>query len=90
LFLSFDDEYNRQKEVRDIKEKPKGAIDGIAKGLKGLGSSLLSGVTGIVTKPYEGAKEDGFLGFAKGMGKGVTGLVTKPISGVVDVVSKTT
>ena len=90
LFLAFDDEYNRVKELRDVKEKPTGVLDGIGKGFKGFGSSILSGVTGVAMKPYEGAKQEGFLGFAKGMGRGVTGLVTKPISGVVDVVSKTT
>ena len=43
-----------------------------------------------MTKPVQGAKQEGLLGFAKGVGKGVTGLVTKPVSGVIDVVSKTT
>jgi vacuolar protein sorting-associated protein 13A/C len=90
LFLAFDEEYSRKKELNDIKEKPKGTIDGIAKGFKGFGKSLFSGVTGVVTKPVEGVKEDGFKGFFTGLGKGATGLVTKPISGVVDVVSKTT
>jgi vacuolar protein sorting-associated protein 13A/C len=90
LFIGMDDDYNRKKELKDIKEKPKGALDGIAKGFKGLGISVFSGVTGVLTKPVEGAKQDGLLGFAKGAGKGIAGLVTKPVSGVIDVVSKTT
>ena len=51
LFLGLDDDYNRKKELQDIKEKPKGVLDGIGKGFKGLGVSVFSGVTGVVTKP---------------------------------------
>ena len=64
-------------------------MDGILKGGYGLGSSVLSGVTGLVTKPYEGARQGG-MGFVKGVGMGVAGLFSKPVSGIVDLVSKTT
>lgn len=49
---SFDREYIHKKEVRDIKEKPKSTLDGLGKGALGLGTSVLSGVTGLVTQPY--------------------------------------
>lgn len=42
----------------------------------------------MVTKPVEGAKKGGFLGFLKGTGKGIVGLVVKPVSGSLDAVSK--
>ena len=45
---------------------------------------VLDGVTGVFTKPVEGAIEDGVEGFFKGVGKGVVGLVTRPASGVID------
>jgi len=90
LHLTFDQEYRHKKEIRDVTEKPKGVVDGVGKGIKGFGISLFDGVTGIVTQPFKGAKEEGGAGFAKGIGKGITGLVVKPISGVVDVISKTT
>ena len=32
-------------------------------------------------KPYEGAREEGALGFFKGIGKGVGGLVCGPAAG---------
>jgi vacuolar protein sorting-associated protein 13A/C len=48
----------------------------------------VSGVTGIVEKPLEGAKEDGFLGFMGGVGKGLIGVVTKPTGGIVDFTSQ--
>lgn len=85
---SFDRDYIRDKEMRDIKEKPTSTMDGIGKGVLGLGTSVLSGVTGLVTKPMEGSKQGG-MGFMKGVGMGFAGLFTKPITGVVDLVSKT-
>ena len=51
---------------------------------------MWGGVSGIITKPIEGAKEDGLAGFGKGIGKGLLGTVVKPVSGVVELVSKTT
>ena len=57
-------------------------MDGLAKGGKAFGKSLLGGITGIVTKPVEGAKKGGVGGFFKGMGKGVIGVVAKPVAGV--------
>lgn len=50
---------------------------------------MFYGITGIVTQPVQGAKQEGLLGFAKGMGRGVTGLVAKPLGGAVDIVVKT-
>ncbi|KAH0615310.1 uncharacterized protein H6S33_000946 [Morchella sextelata] len=50
-------------------------ITGIHSGLRAAGKEfalgVYDGVTGVVVKPYEGAKEDGAVGFAKGLGKGV-------------------
>lgn len=49
---------------------------------------VFEGVTGVVTKPIEGARDEGFGGFVVGMGKGVVGLVTRPASGVIDFASE--
>lgn len=46
-------------------------------------------MSGVFTKPVEGAKRDGAKGFAKGLGRGAAGLVTKTIAGTVDIVAKT-
>ena len=48
---------------------------------------VFDGVTGVFTKPIDGAREDGVEGFFKGVGKGVVGLVTRPASGVIDFAS---
>ncbi|ETS77967.1 hypothetical protein PFICI_10029 [Pestalotiopsis fici W106-1] len=45
---------------------------------KNFGSGFYHGITGFVTQPYKGAKEEGTPGFLKGAGKGTVGLITKP------------
>ena len=42
----------------------------------------MDGISGAVTKPYQGAKEGGWLGFTKGLGKGTMGLITGPGAGM--------
>jgi len=44
-------------------------------------------VTGVFTKPIEGAKRQGVSGFAKGLGTGVVGVFMRPVSGLVDFAS---
>ncbi|KAH6874369.1 hypothetical protein B0T10DRAFT_498827, partial [Thelonectria olida] len=52
--------------------------DGATVAAKNFGLGFYHGVTGVVTKPIEGAKEEGGVGLLKGLGKGSLGLVTKP------------
>ena len=47
---------------------------------KDFGRGLLGGLTGIVTQPIKGAKEEGVLGFGKGIGKGLLGHFKKKIT----------
>ena len=55
-----------------------------------MGKGIFEGVTGLVTQPMKGAKEEGAKGFFKGFGKGIIGIATKPVAGVLDMASKTT
>lgn len=48
---------------------------------------MFDGVTGVFTKPIEGARDQGVEGFFKGLGKGAVGLVARPTAGVVDFAS---
>jgi hypothetical protein len=64
--------------------------DGLRDGGEALARSLLRGVTGLLTKPVEGARREGVEGFIKGVGKGLLGAATQPMSGVLDLVSSTT
>jgi vacuolar protein sorting-associated protein 13A/C len=49
----------------------------------------MSGVTGVITKPVSGARDEGVGGFFKGLGAGVIGLVAQPTGGVIDFASNT-
>lgn len=48
---------------------------------QGFGYGFYDGITGVVTQPIIGAKQEGAAGFFKGMGKGLGGLVLKPGAG---------
>lgn len=45
------------------------------------GTGFYEGITDIVTKPRDGAKKEGAVGFMKDVGKGSLNMVTKPGSG---------
>ena len=49
-------------------KKPEHAFDGIYQGLKGGTLEIVGGVTGIFTKPYKRARQEGATGFVKGVG----------------------
>lgn len=86
--LTFDKDF--QKKRRDqINKKPANMQEGLARSGKGLVMGVFDGVTGVITKPITGAKEEGVGGFFKGIGKGAVGLITKPTSGVIDFASGT-
>ncbi|XP_065656239.1 intermembrane lipid transfer protein VPS13A isoform X1 [Hydra vulgaris] len=86
--LTMDDEYQQKRRQR-MSQKPTNLGQGLVEGGKGLVKGIFSGVTGIVVKPYEGAKAEGATGFIKGIGKGLVGVVARPVGGVVDMASST-
>lgn len=81
--LTFDDELKKRRRQRR-REEPNMAMNGID-----LVEGVLGGISGIVTQPVSGAKEDGFGGFVKGVGKGLIGAVTQPATSVVDFATRT-
>jgi vacuolar protein sorting-associated protein 13A/C len=86
--LTFDKDY--QKKRRDaLNKRPQTMQEGIARGGKGLVMGVFDGVTGVVMKPVQGAKDEGVGGFFKGLGKGAVGLVARPTAGIVDFASGT-
>ena len=88
--LSGDDQYlkRREEKLRAAKSAQGG---GVLSGLQAGGESILTGVTsgisGLVTKPYQEGKKSGALGVVKGMGMGMLGVVAKPVMGVSDGIS---
>jgi hypothetical protein len=81
--LTFDDELKKRRRQRR-REQPN-----IARSGKDLVEGFVGGITGIVTRPISGAKEDGFEGFMKGVGKGMIGVVTQPATSIVDFATGT-
>ncbi|CAL1603132.1 unnamed protein product [Knipowitschia caucasica] len=86
--ITMDKEY-QQKRREEMNRPPKDFGESLAKGGKGLLKGMVGGVTGIVTKPMEGAKKEGAAGFFKGIGKGLVGVVARPTGGIVDMASST-
>nr|XP_026496694.1 vacuolar protein sorting-associated protein 13 isoform X1 [Vanessa tameamea] len=84
--LSLDKDYQRRR--RDnINKPPANLQEGLARSGKGLVMGVVDGVTGVFTKPFEGARDHGVEGFFKGLGVGAVGLVARPTAGVVDFAS---
>ncbi|KAH0619803.1 hypothetical protein JD844_014073 [Phrynosoma platyrhinos] len=86
--ITMDKEY-QQKRREEMGRQPKDFGGSLAKGGKGFLRGVVGGVTGIITKPVEGAKKEGAAGFFKGIGKGLVGVVARPTGGIVDMASST-
>ncbi|OMO58553.1 hypothetical protein COLO4_34529 [Corchorus olitorius] len=86
--LSMDKKFiqSRQRQEKGVEDLG----DVIREGGGALAKGLFRGVTGILTKPLEGAKSSGVEGFVQGVGKGLIGAAAQPVSGVLDLLSKTT
>ncbi|KAJ8665252.1 hypothetical protein QAD02_006914 [Eretmocerus hayati] len=84
--LTFDKDYQRKRQEQ-LNKQPANLQEGLARSGKGLVMGVVDGISGVVTKPLSGAKEEGVEGFFKGFGKGMVGLVTRPTSGIVDFAS---
>lgn len=81
--LSMDTEYQKAR-LKNVDNKQT-FLQNVSQNLV---MGVVSGVTGIVEKPMEGAKSDGALGFFSGLGKGILGAVTKPSAGIIDFASQ--
>ncbi|KAH8429328.1 glycosyltransferase [Aspergillus melleus] len=55
-----------------------GFHSGIRTASKELGLGFYDGITGIVTQPIRGLRQEGLSGFVKGVGRGIGGVVFKP------------
>ncbi|XP_067298474.1 intermembrane lipid transfer protein VPS13C isoform X7 [Pseudorasbora parva] len=86
--ITMDKEY-QQKRREEMNRPTKDFGESLAKGGKGFFKGVVGGVTGIVTKPVEGAKKEGAAGFFKGIGKGLVGVVARPTGGIIDMASST-
>ncbi|USP80414.1 UDP-Glycosyltransferase/glycogen phosphorylase [Curvularia clavata] len=73
------------------KVQSQGEVTDVASGLSVAGKSFVKGMTdgviGLYSKPMQGAKEEGALGFAKGAGKGIISLAAKTTSAAIGIVA---
>ncbi|RKP03518.1 hypothetical protein CXG81DRAFT_9373 [Caulochytrium protostelioides] len=83
--VTLDDEYQQRRRITHIRNRPSHAVYGVTNGAQSFARSVASGITGVVSKPFEGAERDGVGGFFKGLGKGLVGVVAKPVIGVFDL-----
>lgn len=75
--------------MQDRSRRIGGVSDGLVQGTEAIAQGVAYGVSGVIRKPMEKAKEKGFVGFFQGLGKGAIGVVMEPMSGVLDFVSLT-
>jgi hypothetical protein len=77
--------HNAPKLYHDRTTRTPDKVTDLKSGLKNAGKELsyqmYDAVTGLVTQPYQGAKEEGAVGILKGAGKGIGGLLLKPEAG---------
>ena len=88
LLITNDGEFINNRD-KNNQNRPANVIEGVGYGLKSTFLGFASGITGVVSKPIQGAQKEGPLGFLKGTYKGLSGLVVKPVSGALDFFSKT-
>lgn len=75
--------------LKDRSRRIAGVGDGLVQGTEAIAQGVAFGVSGMISKPIENAKEKGLLGFIQGLGKAAVGVVIQPVSGVLDFVSLT-
>jgi len=66
-----------------------GVGDGIIQGTEAFAQGVAFGVSGVLTKPVESARQNGFLGLAHGLGRAFIGFIVQPVSGALDFFSLT-
>ncbi|KAL6057274.1 Vacuolar protein sorting-associated protein 13D [Balamuthia mandrillaris] len=88
LQLTFDSNYKLiKRKVR--RNHPSNVWHGFWQGATELGRGLFTGITGVLTETFNGAREGGILGAIKGFGIGFVGIPLKPLGGLFDFFSKT-
>lgn len=58
-------------------------------GTEALAQGVAFGVSGVVKKPMESARDNGVVGLAHGLGRAFLGFVVQPVSGALDFFSLT-
>ncbi|GAB2273667.1 hypothetical protein Dimus_008449 [Dionaea muscipula] len=87
--LSTDGQFLQLRSKQVWSRRITGIGDGIIQGTEALAQGVAFGVSGVVTKPVESARENGVLGLAHGLGQAFVGFIVQPVSGALDFLSLT-
>lgn len=82
---TLDKEFQERRRFNQRRNKPKQALYSFKTGASAFIEGLAYGLSDVAMKPYNGANEEGTVGFFKGLGKGLIGLPTKTAIGVFDL-----
>ncbi|KNA21084.1 hypothetical protein SOVF_046540 [Spinacia oleracea] len=87
--LSTDGQFLRLRSKQVWSRKITGVGDGFIQGTEALAQGFAFGVSGVVRKPVESARQNGVLGLAHGLGRAFVGFIVQPMSGALDFLSLT-
>ncbi|XP_051144600.1 uncharacterized protein LOC127260739 isoform X2 [Andrographis paniculata] len=87
--LSTDGQFLQLRSKQVWSRRITGVGDGIVQGTEALAQGFAFGVSGVVRKPVQSARQNGILGFAHGLGQAFLGFFVQPMSGALDFFSLT-
>nr|GEU86614.1 vacuolar protein sorting-associated protein 13C [Tanacetum cinerariifolium] len=87
--LSTDGQFLQLRSKQVWSRRITGVGDGFLQGTEALAQGVAFGVSGVVRKPVESARQNGLLGLAHGLGQACLGFVVQPVSGALDFFSLT-
>ncbi|XP_028077973.1 LOW QUALITY PROTEIN: uncharacterized protein LOC114279888 [Camellia sinensis] len=87
--LSTDGQFLQLRSKQVWSRRITGVGDGIMQGTEALAQGVAFGVSGVVTKPMESARQNGLIGLAHGLGRAFLGIIVQPVSGALDFFSLT-
>ncbi|CAA0838075.1 pleckstrin homology (PH) domain-containing protein [Striga hermonthica] len=87
--LSTDGQFLQLRSKQVWSRRITGVGDGIAQGTEALAQGVAFGISGVVRKPMENARQNGLLGLAHGLGQAFLGFLVQPVSGALDFFSLT-
>ncbi|KAF5735104.1 hypothetical protein HS088_TW15G00604 [Tripterygium wilfordii] len=87
--LSTDGQFLQLRSKQVWSRRITGVGDGIIQGTEALAQGVAFGVSGMVRKPVESARQNGLLGLAHGLGHAFVGFIVQPVSGALDFFSLT-
>ncbi|XP_068305501.1 uncharacterized protein [Pyrus communis] len=87
--LSTDGQFQQLRSKQVTSRRITGVGDGIMQGTEALVQGVAFGVSGVVNKPVESARQDGVLGLVQGLGRACLGVIVQPVSGALDFFSLT-